>query len=93
MTPPFAAATKAALNTIFLIVPPFGEPDVSGARGAPTKRDYVEDFIAPLQKPTVLNMPFGHSWNPLPLPFGAVAEMDADQQRITIMENIVQDNV
>jgi len=55
----------------------------------PTKEDYVRDFIVPLGKPTLVNVPFGHASDPLPLPFGTAVELDVDERRVTICEGLV----
>ena len=54
-----------------------------------SKLDFLNEFIAPLNKPTLYNVPYGHSHRPLPVPFGTMAELDADERRITLCEGVV----
>ncbi len=58
--------------------------------GKQTLRDYLDEFIVPLNKPTLVNVPMEHSRGPLPIPYGVLVEMDADEKRITVLEDIVQ---
>ena len=53
-------------------------------------RDYLDEFISPLNKPTLMNVPMEHSKGAFPIPYGAEVEMDADEKRITVLEDIVQ---
>ena len=55
-----------------------------------TLRSYLDEFIAPLNKPTLMNVPMEHSTGALPIPYGALVELDADDKRITVLEDIVQ---
>ena len=55
-----------------------------------TLRSYLDEFIAPLHKPTLMNVPMEHSTGAYPIPYGAMVEMDADEKRITVLEDIVQ---
>jgi len=45
-----------------------------------------QDLIAPLGRPTIVGFPFGHQPNPLTLPLGCLAELDADAGALTILE-------
>ncbi len=49
------------------------------------------DIIAPLGKPTVAGFPFGHEPNPMTLPLGIVATLDATNRTLSLMEPAVQD--
>ena len=49
-------------------------------------RRIVEDRIAPLGVPTVVNYPFGHMRNMLSLPLGISARLDADAGTLTYTE-------
>jgi len=75
------------------ILPPYDTGEAACSKPEPkdvqTKEDHVNDFIVPLGKPTLVNVPFGHSPKPLPLPLGAMVELDADEKRIRVCEGIV----
>ncbi len=43
-------------------------------------------FFAPLGKPTIAGFPFGHEPNPLTLPLGVRARLDADARTLTLLE-------
>ncbi|HLH80164.1 MAG TPA: LD-carboxypeptidase [Chthonomonas sp.] len=45
-----------------------------------------EDLLLPLGKPTIVGFPFGHEPNPLTLPLGTRAQLDADAKTLTILE-------
>lgn len=49
-----------------------------------------QDLIAPLGKPTIVGFPFGHVPNPLTLPLGCLAELDADAGALTLLEPAVR---
>lgn len=55
-----------------------------------TLRSFLDEFIVPLNKPTLMNVPMEHSNGALPIPYGAEVELDADEKRITVLEDIVQ---
>jgi muramoyltetrapeptide carboxypeptidase len=59
------------------------------ANGRQTLRDYLDEFIAPLCKPTLMNVPMEHSRGALPIPYGAMVELDADRKTLTVLEDIV----
>ncbi len=44
-------------------------------------------MIAPLGKPTICGFPFGHEPNPLTLPLGVHARLDADNCTLTLLES------
>ena len=46
-------------------------------------------MIAPLGKPTICGFPFGHEPNPLTLPLGVYARLDADNRTLTLLESPV----
>jgi len=48
-----------------------------------------EDYFKPLGKPTILYFPAGHTAYNATLPMGAMAELDADAKKLTILENPV----
>ena len=52
-------------------------------------RDYLEEFIVPLGKPTLLNVPMSHSRGALPIPHGARVHLDATRHEVTILDDIV----
>lgn len=45
-----------------------------------------EEFFMPLGKPTLAGFPFGHEPNPLTLPLGIRARLDADAKQVTLLE-------
>lgn len=47
------------------------------------------DYILPLGKPAVLGFPFGHEPNPLTLPLGCLARLDADTHTLEVLEPAV----
>ena len=47
------------------------------------------DLIAPLGKPAMVGFPFGHEPNPLTLPLGTLAKLDADAGTLTLLEPAV----
>lgn len=52
-----------------------------------TPDDLWPDKIARSGKPLITGFPFGHVHGPLTLPFGVMAELDADQQTLTYLES------
>jgi muramoyltetrapeptide carboxypeptidase len=48
-----------------------------------------QDFLAPLGKPTLIGFPFGHEPNPLTLPLGVRASLDADAKTLSLLEPAV----
>lgn len=48
------------------------------------------DRLAPLGKPCIVNFPFGHERNPLTLPLGALARVDATACRLEMLESAVE---
>ncbi len=55
--------------------PPRNSPDVLWRR-----------LIAPLGKPTIVGFPFGHETDPLTLPLGVRASLNADARTLTLLE-------
>ena len=51
--------------------------------------DVWRDLILPLGKPTVMNFPFGHQPNPMTMPLGCMAELDAGSGTLAITESAV----
>jgi muramoyltetrapeptide carboxypeptidase len=49
-----------------------------------------KDVLAPLGVPTIINFPFGHEPNPLTLPLGVHARLDADARTLTLLEPALQ---
>lgn len=49
-----------------------------------------QDIFAPLGKPCVTGFPFGHIPNPLTLPLGVRARLDADAKTLTLLEAATQ---
>lgn len=54
-----------------------------------TPEDVWRDHILPLGKPAIAGFPFGHEPNPLTLPLGCLAELDADSGTLSILEPAV----
>lgn len=52
--------------------------------------DLWRDLIVPLGKPAIHGFPFGHEPNPLTLPLGCMAELDADARTLTVLEPAVR---
>jgi muramoyltetrapeptide carboxypeptidase len=48
------------------------------------------DFFLPLGKPTISGFPFGHEPNPLTLPLGVRARLDASTRTVTLLEPAVK---
>lgn len=46
-----------------------------------------KDFFLPLSKPTIAGFPFGHEPDPLSLPLGVRALLDADARTLTLLES------
>ena len=63
--------------------------DRSSPGGWPYLRDYLDEFITPLGKPTLLNVPMSHSRGAMPIPHGARVELDATRASLTVLESIV----
>lgn len=60
-----------------------------GAGDAIVLEDLWRNYIVPLGKPAVMGYRFGHVENPLTLPLGCMAELDADAGRLVILEAAV----
>jgi muramoyltetrapeptide carboxypeptidase len=56
--------------------------------GAWPWRKIVEDRLASITVPTIINFPFGHMKNMLSLPLGVKARLDADQGTLEILDPI-----
>ena len=54
--------------------------------GAWPWRRIVEDRLAPLNVPTVVNFPIGHMKNMLSLPLGVKVKLDADAGTLSLLE-------
>lgn len=51
--------------------------------------DLWRELVAPLGVPTIAGFPFGHEPNPLTLPLGCLAALDADVGALTVLEPAV----
>jgi muramoyltetrapeptide carboxypeptidase len=51
--------------------------------------DIWKDRLLPLGMPLIVDFPFGHVENPLTLPLGCMAELDAGARRLTMLESAV----
>ena len=49
-----------------------------------------QDLLVPLGKPTLVGFPFGHEPNPLTLPLGVRARLDANERALTLLESATQ---
>lgn len=54
-----------------------------------TLKEVVDQILKPLGKPILLGMPFGHVKSKLTLPIGVLAEMDADNKSLELLEKPV----
>ena len=52
-----------------------------------TQEALFEEFFGSLGAPTIVGFPFGHEPNPLTLPLGVRAQLDADNRTLTLMES------
>jgi len=52
--------------------------------------DVWQEHLVPLGKPTIAGFPFGHEPNPLTLPLGCLAELNADAGTLTVLEPAVR---
>lgn len=72
-------------------LPEWGNVTESGlVNDKQTLRSFLDEFITPLNKPTLMNVPMEHSNGALPIPYGAMVELDTDEKRITVLEDIVR---
>ncbi len=51
-----------------------------------TPDEILDDYFKPLGKPAIAGFPFGHIRDPLTLPYGVLAELDADRGTLTVLE-------
>jgi muramoyltetrapeptide carboxypeptidase len=54
-----------------------------------TLMEVLKDRLGNLKIPVVYGMSFGHIKNKFTIPFGALAELDADKQTFTLLEKAV----
>ncbi len=54
-----------------------------------TLDDLWTDLLRPLGKPTIVGYPFGHEPDPVTLPLGCLATLDADAGSVTLLEAAV----
>lgn len=52
-----------------------------------------KDIFSPLGKPTLSGFPLGHEPNPLSLPLGVRARLDADARALTLLEPATEDKI
>lgn len=52
--------------------------------------DLFREIIAPFAKPTIYNLQIGHSDINIAIPFGVKANLDATNQKLTIVENVAK---
>mgnify|MGYP003853951641 CR=1 FL=1 len=51
-----------------------------------TPDEVLEDYFAGLNKPVITGFPVGHIQDPLTLPYGVLAELDADRGKLIVLE-------
>ena len=51
--------------------------------------EVIQDRLNKLKIPVVYGMSFGHVKDKFTIPFGALAELDADKQTFTLLEKAV----
>ena len=86
-----AAGFVIVAQTVLGELPEWGNVGDTGlVNDKQTLRSFLDEFIAPLNKPTLMNVPMEHSKGAYPIPYGAMIELDADEKRITVLEDIVQ---
>lgn len=73
---------KGVILGDFRNCPPDSEKDMS-------LLEVFYDYFRDLRKPVVFNFESGHSEPMLTLPLGALCEIDGDNRKITILENVV----
>ena len=64
------------------------EPD--DPEGSLSLEEVFQDYFADLGVPVIMNFPIGHFRYNATLPVGAMVELDADQGRVTLLENPVR---
>ncbi len=52
-----------------------------------TPDEVLDDYFSGLGKPVVAGFPVGHIQDPLTLPYGVLAELDAERGKLTILES------
>lgn len=64
------------------------EEEKEGSRNTPAA--LWKDILAPLGKPTLTGFPFGHEPDPLSLPLGVRACLDAEARALTLLESATE---
>lgn len=64
--------------------------DCNPADDLVTVMDVLNDYILPLNKPTIINFTSGHEFPFVSLPIGAMVELDSDRLEIKICEEIYE---
>jgi len=67
---------------------PYDEPDRDRFL---TLEQIYRDLLLPLGRPLVYDLPIGHEPDPIPLPLGLAAELDADRGTLRIVESLVRE--
>lgn len=65
------------------------KPDQSSIANSFSMQEVVKERFSQFKIPVVYGLSFGHIVNKFTLPFGINAELDADKQTITLLENAV----
>lgn len=63
------------------------QKQVAEGEGFLTPEEIWQDYFKPLGKPVIAGFPFGHILDPLTLPYGVQAELDADRGTLTLLES------
>jgi len=72
-----------------VIIGHFNDCDPKPGESSLTLDEIFDDYFKPLGIPVVAGFPAGHNTPNITLPMGAQVEVDADQCRVTILENPV----
>jgi muramoyltetrapeptide carboxypeptidase len=81
-----AGALKRAAGFV-IGTAPYDEPDRDRFL---TLEQVYRDLLLPLGRPILYDLPIGHEPDPIPLPFGLTAELDADRGTLRILEPLVR---
>ncbi|HOI47563.1 MAG TPA: LD-carboxypeptidase [Bacilli bacterium] len=63
----------------------------SSKRNYQTTQDIIDDYIKPLNKPTIMNFATGHSFPFTTVPIGIEVKLDADAKTITYLERFFKE--
>lgn len=63
------------------------EQHVKEGESSLTPNEILDDYFIPEGKPAFAGFPFGHIKDPLTLPYGVLAELDADRGIVSVLES------